>query len=176
MNTIKDLLASVKCCISSEIYSKDLSVRYGRINKNIMYNAIIYRILYSMMSDTIGFSDGGITGNYIITNVKYNNVEYDISPYNWMFTIDDTTIFNNITGLTSSWVYTTLNNYQISFVNNSGFTWLFTFDEDFNIVVTYNEPGNLIRIEAEKIISNLCFTQEQFCEVITYLNKTCLTC
>ena len=66
--------------------------------------------------------------------------------------------------------------FRISFVNNNGFTWLFTFDEDFNVVVTYNEPGNLIYIEAEKIISNLCFTQEQFCEVITYLNKTCLTC
>jgi len=176
MNTIKDLLASVKCCVSSEIYSKDLSVRYGGINKNIMYNAIIYRILYSMMSDTIGFSDTGFQGSYTVTNVEYNGTPYDLSLYNWMITVNDTTMYNNISGIDGSQTYTKLNDYQFSFLSDAGYTFLFTFDEDFNLTLTYDEPGNEIYIEAEKITSNLCFTQEQFCEVIAYLNKTCLTC
>ncbi len=176
MNTIKDLLASVKCCISSEIYSKDLSVKYGGINKSVMYNAIIYRILYSMLSDTIGFSDYGFTGNYTVTNVEYNGVPYDISSNNLMITINDTTMYNNISGIDGSQIYIKLNNYQFYFLSNAGYTFLFTFDEDFNMTVTYDEPGNELYIEAEKITSNLCFTQEQFCEVIAYLNKTCTTC
>ena len=52
MNSIKDLLASVKCCISSDVYMKDLSIRYGNVSTGILYDAIINRILYSILSNT----------------------------------------------------------------------------------------------------------------------------
>jgi hypothetical protein len=168
MNTIKDLLASVKCCISSEIYSKDLSVRYGGINKSIMYDAIINRILYFILSDIEFYNSDNIIGYY--TNLEVVGINVDLAD----IIIDSTTmtidvIDNNIKVFT----YTRLNDYSFTFLDSDGDQYTAIFENNI-LTITGIRNGQEIKGTATKIKS--CFDESNICEIYDFLNKKCKTC
>jgi hypothetical protein len=133
MNSTKDLLASVKCCIANDIYQKDKAIRFGSIKTDVMYSTIINRIIYSIMSDTQYFNTDNIVGIYKITSFEINGVVIVIN-YNAFVFIDTETVkilpdLNNIF-TDQPWTYQKINDNFITIVNFQGQVGNFVLDGD----------------------------------------------
>lgn len=174
MNSIKDLLASVKCCISNDIYQKDKAIRFGSIKTDMMYSAIINRIIYSIMSDTQYFDTDNIIGTYEIVSYEINGIvstlDYDI------FIFIDTDTVKILPDLTNGfpdqpWSYNKINDNFIIISDFQGQIGNFVLNGNNLTVSNANES---LVINAKKIES--CFDESDICEMYQFLNKQCKPC
>lgn len=167
MNSIKDLLASVKCCISSDVYMKDLSIRYGNISTGIMYDAIINRILYSVLSNTEYYNSENIEGYYTDIIISGSTLEL------LNIIITETNIIGDVINNENKTIeYVRINDTVIEFENN-GNTYTAIFENDILTITNINN-NILITITAKKI--DQCFDHDDICRIYEYLNKKCKTC
>lgn len=175
MNSIKDLLASVKCCISSDVYMKDLSIRYGNVSTGILYDAIVNRILYSVLSNIEYYDSDNIIGLYEVYEISVNGtVITDGSISVSDITIDTETVDVEISALDQrTWTYVKINDDVVYFLDNDGNQWTCTFEND---ILTIEGENNSIPIilKAEKI--DQCFDHDDICRAYDRLNNKCKTC
>lgn len=176
-NSTKDLLASVKCCLSDGIYQKDKIIRYGSVRTDIIYDSIISRIIYDMMSDTQGFNDGSIQGYYTITSYTVDGVEQADSDNPLILIIDEENLSTPTIPGSESTPYTEINDKLISYYEVLvSATVLITFDGEGNATYTFTDGGEVTVVTLKKITSSFCFSSSDFCEMYEYLNNKCKTC
>lgn len=173
MNSIKDLLASVKCCISSDVYMKDLSIRYGNVSTGILYDAIINRILYSILSNIEYYDNDTIYGMYKITSFTVNGVT-TVLDHEEILYVTETEVsvvpdLNNIS-INFPWVYDFVNDHYIQITDSQGIITVLEQEND-DLTATV---GDDFTFYAKKV--DQCFDENDICKIYEYLNKKCKTC